>query len=98
MPWVRGYTQLTMPNINSEIGILFHDPEIAGNASRHFDEHIDKVAFREELVSDKNGSESLIWTGTENGNKIVFKHEPYAGFWKRLSVNLMRVLPVDSML
>ncbi|MBW1751015.1 MAG: phospholipase D family protein [Deltaproteobacteria bacterium] len=85
-------------NINTEIGILFHDTEIAGNASRHFDEHIDKVAFRVELVSDKNGSESLRWTGIENGNKIVFKHEPYAGFWKRLSVNLMRVLPVDSML
>ena len=85
-------------NINTEIGILFHDPEIAVRSSQQFDEHIDKVAFRVELVSDKNGSESLRWTGIEDGNKIVFKHEPYAGFWMRLSVNLMRVLPIDSML
>ena len=85
-------------NINTEIGILFYEPGLAANASRHFDEHIDEVAFRVELVSDKDGSESLRWTGIEKGETIVFNQEPYAGFWKRLSVNLMRVLPVDSML
>jgi len=30
--------------------------------------------------------------------QIVFYVEPYTSFWKRLSVNLMRVLPIDSML
>jgi len=85
-------------NINTEIGILFHDSEIAGNASRNFDEHIDKVAFRVELVSEQDGGESLRWTGIEDGNQIVFDSEPYAGFWKILGVNLMRILPMDSML
>jgi hypothetical protein len=64
----------------------------------HFDEHIDKVAFRVELIKDKNGSESLRWTGIEEGEEVVFDSEPYTGFWKRLSVNMMRVLPIDSML
>ena len=86
-------------NINTEIGILFHDPEIAANASRHFDERIDKVAFRVELVSEMNGGESLRWTGIdEDGNKIVMDTEPYAGFWQRVGVNLIRLLPIDSLL
>ena len=81
-------------NINTEIGIVFQDPEIAAHSSKNFDEHIDKVAFRVELIDD-----SLRWTGIEEGGKkVVFDVEPYTSFWKRLSVNLMRVLPVDSML
>ncbi|GMR06623.1 MAG: phospholipase D family protein [Gammaproteobacteria bacterium] len=81
-------------NINTEIGIVFEDPEIAALSSEHFDKFVDKVAFRVELIDD-----SLRWTGIgEDGKKVVFDTEPYTSFWKRLSVNLMRVLPIDSML
>ncbi len=41
---------------------------------------------------------SLQWSTTESGKKVVFDSEPYAGFWGILGVNLMRVLPIDSML
>ncbi len=81
-------------HINNEIGILFHQPEIAANASKHFDDHINQIAFKVELV---NG-DSLRWTGIEDGKEVVFDAEPYASFWKKLSVNLLRVLPIDSML
>ena len=37
-------------NINNEMGILFREPELAASASKRFDDHIDKVAFRVELV------------------------------------------------
>lgn len=81
-------------NINTEIGIVFDDPEIASRSSQHFDEYIGKVAFKVELIDD-----SLRWTGTgEGGKQVVFDVEPYTSIWKRISVNLMRVLPVDFML
>ncbi len=81
-------------NINTEIGIVFQDSEIATRFSKHFDEHIDKVAFRVELIDD-----SLRWTGVdETGKKVTFNTEPYTSFWKRLGANLMRLLPIDSML
>ncbi len=81
-------------NINTEIGIVFEDPEIAKNSSEHFGKFIDKIAFKVELTDD-----SLRWVGLdENGKPVTFDKEPYTSFWKRLSVNLMRVLPVDSML
>lgn len=85
-------------NINTEIGILFHDPEIAARSSKHFDERINEVAFRVELIVDEKGKESMRWTGTEDGKEVVFDSEPYAGFWQKLIANLMRVLPVDAML
>ncbi|MGB5280701.1 MAG: phospholipase D family protein [Arenicellales bacterium] len=81
-------------NLNTEIGIVFKDPVIAARSAQRFDEHINKVAFRVELVDD-----SLRWTGFEEGGKqVVFDVEPYTSIWKRLGVQLMRVLPVDSML
>jgi putative cardiolipin synthase len=85
-------------NINNEIGILFKHPEIVSESSKHFHENIEKVAFRVELVKDEKGKETLRWSGTEDGKEVVFYSEPYAGFWKKLSVNLMRILPIDSML
>jgi len=85
-------------NINTEIGILFYDPELAGHSSEHFDKYIDKVAFRVGLVTDEKGNESMTWTGFDGGKQVVFDSEPYASFWQKLSVNLMRVLPIDSML
>ena len=84
--------------LNNEIGILFHEPELAAEASKRFNEHVEQVAFKVELVNRGNGSKSLRWTGTEDGKKIVFESEPYAGFWKTVGVNMMRVLPIDSML
>jgi putative cardiolipin synthase len=82
-------------NINTEIGILFRDPEIASNSSKNFNKHIDKVAFRVELVDNSQ----MKWTGLDEGGKqVVFDVEPYTSFWKRLGANLMRILPIDSML
>ena len=54
-------------HINNEIGILFYEPEIANQAMKHFDQHVEKVAFRVELVTNKNGSESLRWIGIGRG-------------------------------
>ena len=85
-------------HINNEIGILFYEPGISSKVMKHFDQHIEKVAFRVELVTNKNGSESLRWVGIEDGKQVIFDAEPYASFWQKLGVNLMRVLPIDSML
>lgn len=85
-------------NINNEIGILFYEPGISNEVMKHFDQHVENVAFRVELVTNENGSESLRWIGVEEGKEVVFDAEPYASFWQKLSVNLMRMLPIDSML
>jgi hypothetical protein len=73
--------------------------DVAGYADRYagqcaFNEHVERVAFKVELVDRK----SLQWPGITDGKKVVFNSEPYAGFWKIVGVNMMRLLPIDSML
>ena len=86
-------------NINTEIGILFYDPKIAGAASKRFDDYIDKVAFKVILVKDKLGIESMRWIGyNKDGKKAIFNREPYTSTMKRMGVNMMRLLPIDSFL
>ncbi len=85
-------------NINTEIGLLFYQPELARQSMENFDQHIEKVAFRVELVTDAAGKESLRWTGQEGGETVSYHDEPYAGTGKKLAVKLMRLLPVDFML
>ena len=46
---------------NNEIGILFHEPELAADASKRFNEHVDRVAFKVELVDRGNGGKSRSW-------------------------------------
>ena len=48
-------------HINNEIGILFLSPQIAGRSARLFDQKIAKVAFKLELHTAENGSESIRW-------------------------------------
>lgn len=84
--------------INNEIGILFSEPELAGGVAEQFDEHVGEVAFRVELVRGEDGDESLRWVGVEDGREVVLDSEPYAGFWAKLSANVMRFLPIESML
>ena len=85
-------------NINNEIGILFYEPALAGETMDSFDENINKIAFSVELVTDANGKESLRWVGMEEGKEVIFYDEPYVGFWKKLAVKVMRILPADFML
>jgi cardiolipin synthase C len=84
--------------LNNEIGILFYEEQLAENASRHFREQVEHVAFKVQLEQRKNGRSSLKWTAIENGKEVLFDSEPYASFWKKLEVNAIRMLPIDSML
>jgi putative cardiolipin synthase len=85
-------------HINTEIGILFLNPEIAGKSASTFDQKIDQIAFRLTLHTNENGSEYIRWHLKKDDTDIVFHSEPYAGFWKKLEVGFIRLLPVESLL
>lgn len=84
--------------LNNEIGILFYDPELAREATEHFEDNIEKFAFRVELVTDDNGKEYLRWKGQQEGKVVILFDEPYATSMQKAAVQLMRLLPIDSML
>jgi phosphatidylserine/phosphatidylglycerophosphate/cardiolipin synthase-like enzyme len=84
--------------INNEIGILFHNPQIAGQSAQDFNEYIGNVAFRLELHADDNGGESIRWHLQKDGREIVYQSEPYVGFWKKFTVKLIGFLPAKYFL
>ncbi|MDH3228373.1 MAG: phospholipase D family protein [Alphaproteobacteria bacterium] len=83
---------------NTEIGVVLRSPEMAGDMARVFDEKIDDVAFRLELVKSEKGSESILWHGLVDGQKQVFDHEPNASLWQRFKVNFLSMFPIESQL
>ena len=83
---------------NTEIGVVLTSPEIAMGMGDWFDENIGKVAFRVELKRDETGSETLLWHGFVDGKPQTFDAEPYTGFWKRLGIGFLGILPIESQL
>ena len=84
-------------NINTEIGLVFHDPEIAGAAARNFEENVHKVAF-EVKFSREGGRENLHWVGGQGGPEAVMEEEPYATSLQKATVGILKWLPIDSQL
>ena len=84
--------------INNEIGILFKNPQIAGQSAQAFDTHIETVAFRLQLHTDEAGNESIRWHLNKDGREIVLDKEPYVGFWKKLGVWFIGLLPMEYLL
>ena len=83
---------------NTEIGVVFTSPEIAGEMGEWFDQNMEKLAFRLELHRHENGSKHIRWYGLENGQERVFDVDPYTGFWRRFGVGFMGILPIESQL
>ena len=83
---------------NTEIGVVLTSPEIAQGMGDWFDENIGKLAFRLELKRDENGSETLLWHGLVDGTPQTFDVDPYTGFWKRLGIGFLGILPIESQL
>jgi len=84
-------------HINNEIGLIFRDPELAGASSRNFEEHVNDVAFKLEF-SREGGRENIHWTGGQGGPDVVMEEEPYATTFQKLTVGILKWLPIDSQL
>jgi len=83
---------------NTELGIVVSSPEMGRALSEWFDNNINNLAFRLELEPQAGGGEQIVWYGLEDGKRVTFTHEPYSGFWQRLGVGAMALLPVESQL
>jgi putative cardiolipin synthase len=83
--------------INTEIGLVFHDPEIAGASARNFEENVNNVAFKVDFER-AGGNENLHWTGGQGGPDVDLEKEPYATTMQKFIVGILKWLPIDSQL
>jgi len=83
---------------NTEIGVVFEQKEIAEEMGKWFDENMEKIAFRLELVKNKNGSEGIRWHGIVDGERQTLTVDPYTGFWRRFGIGFLSMFPIESQL
>ncbi len=81
---------------NTEIGVIFDSPSIAEQIADSFAQNIDKAAFRLELKTGADGTEKILWHGLVDGKPQTLDVDPYTGFWKRLGIGCMQLLPIES--
>lgn len=83
--------------LNNEIGLVFKDSEIAGAAAKSFAENVNKVAFKVEF-SGGAGNNNMHWIGGQGGSDVVMEKEPYATTLQKLTVGILKWLPIDAQL
>ena len=83
--------------LNNEIGLVFTDPKLAGAAAKRFEDHVNEVAFKVEFSSE-DGTTNMHWTGGQGGPDVVMEKEPYATTLQKLTVGILKWLPIDSQL
>ena len=85
-------------HINNEIGIFFLNPELAGKRAEEYHRNIEKIAFRLVLNTGSNSRESIRWHLKQDEGEIIYDKEPYVGFWKKLGVWFIGLLPIEHLL
>ncbi|MBA4416797.1 MAG: hypothetical protein C0392_02630 [Syntrophus sp. (in: bacteria)] len=92
--------------LNTEVGLVVESPELCEMFASRFDmSALPEVSFKVELEktepSDDNPSgltDRLIWIGEEEGEKVIYNDEPFAGFWQKLSTKILSFFAPESML
>ncbi len=85
-------------HLNTEIGVLFDSPELAGAMVDAIDAALAQQAYRVLLVDAGTPHARLEWVSSEDGGTQRFDSDPAASLWRRFSVWLLSLLPIESQL
>jgi putative cardiolipin synthase len=81
--------------LNTEMGVLIDSPELAAQLRQQF-ELITSPELSYRVVLEEDGE--MVWYDRAGGQERRSQHEPDASVGRRLSVTLLRLLPIDSQL
>ena len=92
--------------LNTELGIIFISEEfgqlIAQEWSRRIHQTSYQLRFADEQMSSEQGEDDdifrLRWLEYTDNGIIEHRDEPHVGFWRRLGVDLLGTLPIESQL
>jgi hypothetical protein len=87
--------------LNTELGLIIPIPKLAGTTAQALVEQLPQNAYRLEFVPGSGPCKEcghIVWHSQENGHEVLYKHEPHATFSKRLTVCLLKFLPIESQL
>jgi cardiolipin synthase C len=82
--------------INTEVGLLIQNRELAEEVAKRFEAMVSpKAAYEVFLDIDSKGREHLRWKTEMDQRQIELTREPSRGFWQRIKVALLELLPLD---
>lgn len=91
--------------LNTELGVLFENRELAAEMGKNFDEIISRNAYRLELktipaIENESDFEdyALQWVGLENGKTVRYEVEPNTSWWQRFVVGFLSIFVIESFL
>lgn len=81
--------------LNTEIGLFIHSTQLANQLRDMFEESsAPDTSYKLGLAPGKK----LVWTTREKDGDVRYVTEPKAGFWRRVQVYLISLLPVERQL
>ena len=83
---------------NTEIGLIFNSPQLAGKIGEYFDDTILDNAYKLEMVTTGDGNEILKWLEQDGDRQVVHYREPDASLWRRIFVGLASIIPIEGQL
>ncbi|XZA35997.1 phospholipase D family protein [Neisseria musculi] len=78
--------------LNTEMGVVIESLPLAQDMQRRLVENTPSYAYK--VTLDPHGK--LQWQDPED--RTVSKKEPEAGFWKRITVKILSILPIEGLL
>jgi cardiolipin synthase C len=82
--------------INTEVGLLIENRDLAEEMARRFDAMVSpEAAYQVLLDTDSKGRPHLRWTTEMDHREIELTREPSRGFWQRTKVEFLQLLPLD---
>jgi putative cardiolipin synthase len=81
-------------HLNTELGVVIHNPELAKMLTNTFIERIADNAYEVKI----NDAGKLIWIEHRDAEKVIHETEPGVGMLKRTWVNFIQLLPIDWLL
>ncbi|MDY6978441.1 MAG: phospholipase D family protein [Pseudomonadota bacterium] len=89
--------------LNTELGIVFTNKEFGELIAKEWQNRIRRTSYQLRLVGEPKASEEddifrLRWIEYTEDGIIEHKVEPYVGFWRRLGIDFLGFLPIESQL
>lgn len=81
-------------NINTELGVIIRDPELAMRFSAWVEEKLPTHTY--EVFLNEDGK--IRWRGYKNGQETIYDKEPDTTWGQRFKAGFVRILPIKSQL
>ncbi|MDR5740446.1 MULTISPECIES: phospholipase D family protein [unclassified Caballeronia] len=85
--------------LNTEIGVYCESAAAAREVADGIGMKIDRIAWRVELQANGDGSQHMVWIDTDaDGTTKTLEHEPDVSSFKRATIWMLGILPIESQL